>query len=55
MELVKPSAAQKALGAPMTDDQGSLLEGGPSAQREAPSAHAVIHFTDYQSFLQRGC
>lgn len=56
MELVKPLAAQSSLGAPLTDDQKSLLEGGPPSKRlhrcmPRPCV-AMIHFADYQSFLQ---
>lgn len=56
MELVKPLAAYPSLGAPLTDDQKSLLEGGPPSKwlhwcMPLPCV-AMIHFTDYQSFLQ---
>lgn len=56
MELVKPLAVQNSLGAPLTDDQKFLLEGGPPSKRlhwcvPLPCV-AMIHFTDYQSFLQ---
>lgn len=56
MELVKPLAVQNSLGAPLTDDQKLLLEGGPPSKRlhwcmPLPCV-AMIHFTDYQSFLQ---
>lgn len=56
MELVKPLAAHSMLGAPLTDDQKFLLEGGLPSKRlhwcvPLPCV-AMIHFTDYQSFLQ---
>lgn len=56
MELVKPLAVHNSLGAPLTDDQKLLLEGGPPSKRlhwcmPLPCV-AMIHFTDYQSFLQ---
>lgn len=56
MELVKPLAVHSALEAPLTDDQKLLLEGGLPSKRlhwcmPLPCV-AMIHFTDYQSFLQ---
>ncbi|EPY87457.1 hypothetical protein CB1_000245033 [Camelus ferus] len=56
VELVKPLAAHSSLGAPLTDDQKLLLEGGPPSERlhwcmPLPCV-AMIHFADYQSFLQ---
>lgn len=47
-----------SLGAPVTDDQKLLLEGGPPSKRphwyRPLPCVAMTHFTDYQSFLQLG-